>query len=260
AAAAGGGMSPAFYADLLTTREILEPVVTGRYGKQDGDSVDLREFLRARRGTPRRRIEVAIKRLLRRTDVEMHKSGLITVTVSLNDPVVSAGVANALLGEVNAFTVNRLQFQSRQQRLFAEERLDTAQAELREAENAEAFFVERNRSYQQSPTLRVQFARLQRATQTKQEIVGTLSRAYEEARLQEVRDMPTLTIVETAVPPARKSWPRRSVAALIGALVAFTGAVTVLWLRDWFDEARRSGRSDVIELVDAWRSTPSRSG
>jgi uncharacterized protein involved in exopolysaccharide biosynthesis len=260
-AAAGGGMSPAFYADLITTREILEPVVTGRYARQGGDSVDLREFIRARRGSPRRRIEVAIKKLLRRTDVSVHKSGLITVDVSLNDPAVSAGVANALLNEVNAFTVNRLQFQSRQQRLFAEERLDTAQAELRAAENAEAFFVERNRSYQQSPTLRVQFSRLQRLTQTKQEIVATLSRAYEEARLQEVRDMPTLTIVETGVPPARKSWPKRSTAALLGGFAALALAVIVLWLNDWFGEARRAGRADVVELVDAWRRTTSaRSG
>jgi len=253
--AAGGGMSPQFYADLLDTREILEPVVTARYVRQDGDSVDLQSFIGARRGTPRRRIEVAIKKLLRRMTVSVHKSGLVTATLSLRDPAVAAGAANALLAELNRFTVERLQFQSRQQRIFTEHRLTTAQAELREAEDAEARFVERNRSFQQSPTLRAQLARLQRVTQTKQEIVATLSRAYEESRVQEVKDMPTLTTVENAVPPAKKSWPRRSLVAALGVLAALGLAVTGIWVTDWFAEARRAGREDVLELVDAWRRT-----
>lgn len=253
--AAGGGMPPQFYGDLLVTREVLEPVVTGRYARQDGDSVDLQTFIGARRGTPRRRIEVASKKLLRRTAVSVHKSGLVTVTVSLGDPAVAAGVANALLVELNRFTVERLQFQSRQQRIFAEQRLESAQAELRDAEDAEAQFIERNRSFQQSPTLRAQLARLQRVTQTKQEIVATLSRAFEESRVQEVKDMPTLTTVENAVPPAKKSWPRRSFVAALGALAALGLAVTVIWVTDWFAEARRTGREDVVELADAWRRT-----
>jgi uncharacterized protein involved in exopolysaccharide biosynthesis len=73
--------------------------------------------------------------------------------------------------------------------------------------------------------------------------------------------MPTLTIVETGVPPARKSWPKRSTAALLGGFAALALAVIVLWLNDWFGEARRAGRADVVELVDAWRRTTSaRSG
>lgn len=255
-AAAAGGMSPAFYADLLFTREILEPVVTRRYAQRDGaDSVDLRDFLRAPSGSPRRRIEVTITQLLGRQGVSVNKNGLVTVTITLRDPVVAAGVANHLLAQLDEFTVHRLQFQSRQQRIFAQERLDTAQAELRAAEDAEAAFIERNRSYQQSPTLQAQLARLERATQVKQEIVATLSRAYEEARVQEVREMPALTIIEAAVPPTRKSWPRRSKAALIGAAAAFGLVVTLVWVSDWFSEARRTGREDVLALVDAWRRT-----
>jgi uncharacterized protein involved in exopolysaccharide biosynthesis len=251
----GGGMSPAFYADLIATRAILEPVVTARYATAGGDSIDFPAFIRATRGTPRRQVEIGIKKLMARMVTGVHKSGLVSITVSLNDPVVSAGVANRILDELNAFTISRLQFQSRQQRMFAEERLDTALAELRAAEDAEAAFVERNRSYQQSPTLQAQLARLQRVTMTKQEVVSTLSRGYEEARVQEVRDMPALTIVEVAVPPAKKSWPRRSIAGIGGALGAFAILVVLLWVRDWLAEARRERRADVLELVDAWKRT-----
>jgi uncharacterized protein involved in exopolysaccharide biosynthesis len=251
-----GGMTPQFYADVLLTREILEPVLTARYARRDAaDSVILTDFLRARRGTPRQRIETGRKKLARRVRVAVARSGLVTVDVTLKDPVVAAGVANRLLDELNRLTVERLQFQSRQQRIFAEARLQSAQVELREAEDAEAQFIERNRSFQQSATLRAAMARLQRATQIKQEIVSTLARSYEEARVQEVRDMPALTTIEIAVPPARKSWPRRSVAALLGAVVALAVAVTWIWLADWLAEARRAGRDDVLDLADAWRRT-----
>jgi uncharacterized protein involved in exopolysaccharide biosynthesis len=249
------GMSPAFYADLVGTREILEPVVTSRYATRSGDSVDFRTFVKATSGSYRRQVEVATKKLRRRMGIGLNKSGLISVTVTLGDPELSAGVANRILDQLNTFTITRLQFQSRQQRIFAEERLDTALAELRAAEVAEVAFIERNRSYQQSPTLRAQLARLERVTQTKQEVVATLARGYEEARVQEVRDMPALTIVEVAVPPARKSWPRRSIAAIAGSLAVFVVVVLVIWVRDWLDEARRESRADVLELVDAWKRT-----
>lgn len=251
-----GFTTPQFYADLVYTREILEPVMTKRYAlsRATGDSVDLIEFLQVRGDSPRDRIERAMRQLRRAVTVVVTRSGLTTVQVTLADPHIAGAVANALLARLNAFTVEQLQFRSRQQRQFAELRLEAAQAELREAEQAEAEFLQRNQIFEQSPILRARYARLQRAIQIKQQVVLTLARSYEEARVQEARDLPTLTVLEAAVPPARRSWPRRRLFVLGGLLLGIAAGTTSVWLAVWLREAADQRRADVLEFVEAWRA------
>ena len=250
----GGVSSPEFYADLVRTREVLEPVLLARYPVSRGrDSTDLLTFLRLGGGSSPRSKEIGVRKLRRVISLDVARSGMVTVNVTLDDPGVAAAVANTLIDRLNAFTVNRLQFQSRQQRLFAEERLSSAQQELHEAEQVEVAFLERNRLWEQAPMLRAQYAQLQRVTQTKQDIVATLSRAYEEARLQEARDTPNLIVVEAAIAPTRRSWPPRALFGLTGALVGLTIAGAGIWGAHWLSEARRN-RPEVEELLAAWHA------
>ena len=252
----GGVSSPEFYADIVQTREVLEQVLLARYPMTGGtDSTDLLKFLRLDAASSARNKETGVKKLRRAIHVDVARSGMVTVNVTLNDPTVAAAVANTLIDRLNAFTVSRLQFQSRQQRLFAEERLSSAQQELHEAEQDEVVFLERNRLWEQSPMLRAQYARLQRVTQTKQDIVATLSRAYEEARLQEARDTPNITVVEAAIAPTRRSWPPRALFGLAGFFIGLTIASVGLWGSHWLSEARRSPEG--AELLAAWRAAVS---
>jgi uncharacterized protein involved in exopolysaccharide biosynthesis len=251
-----GVTAPQFYTDLVYTREILEPVVAARYplSTTTGDTVELIGFLKVRGGSERDRVERAMRKLRRAVTVDLAKSGLTSVQVALADPRVAAAVANALLARLNTFTVEQLQFQSRQQREFAEHRLEAAQQELRKAEEEEVVFLQRNQIFERSPVLRARYARLQRAIQIKQEIVLTLARSYEQARLEETRDVPTLTVLEAAVPPARKSWPPRGLITLGGLLLGLTAGMASVWLADWLKEATRERRPDVLEFVEAWKA------
>lgn len=65
------------------------------------------------------------------------------------------------------------------------------------------------------------------------------SRQYELARIDESREGVNLQIVDVATPPERKSKPRRSVAALITALVSFAALVAVILGRHALADARR---------------------
>jgi len=251
-----GVTTPQFYTDLVHTREILEPVVTTRYALSTtaGDSVDLIGFLKVRGTSERDRIERAMRKLRKAVTVDLTQSGLTSVQVALADPRIAAAVANALLARLNTFTVEQLQFQSRQKRQFTEHRLEAAQGELRGAEEEEVAFLQRNQSFERAPVLRARYARLQRAIQIKQEIVLTLARSYEEARLEETRDVPTLTVLEAAVPPARKSWPPRGLIAFGGLLLGMAAGIASVWLAHWLREATHERRPDVIEFVEAWHA------
>src|SRR5690606_19548061 len=106
--------------------------------------------------------------------------------------------------DLNDFTLDKRQTQAEQERVFIEGRLEVARAELEAAEKELASFYEANRSYQNSPRLAFEAGRLERRVQIRQEVYRTLAQAYEEARIQEVRNTPVLTIVD---PPEGSALP-----------------------------------------------------
>ena len=70
-------------------------------------------------------------------------------------------------------------------------------------------FLERNRGYEDSPELYMTFSRLSREFDAKKEVYLTLQKQLELARIEEVRMSPILHILDYAVQPIRKSYPRR---------------------------------------------------
>jgi uncharacterized protein involved in exopolysaccharide biosynthesis len=217
----GGGsqVSPDFYVDLLQSRELREDLLQSRF-PVNGDSSHTERLLDQLHITGRTealRLDKGVRYLKRRTSVgSALKSGIIDVRVTLPRPDLAAAVARRMIELLNAFNLNRLQFQSRQQRIFSEHRLQEAEAELRKAEQDQMVFAERNRSITNSPALQVESARLQRVVEAKQIVYTTLSRSYEEARIAEAKDVPTLTVIDQAEPPARRSHPRPWLTVLIG--------------------------------------------
>lgn len=153
------------------------------------------------------------------------RTNIVSVTVTLGDPQLAAAVANAIVTEINRFNIERRRSQSGEQRRFAEERLHTAEAELSAAEQAYKDFLTVNRSLGSSPALRVEHDRLQRDVTMKQEIVSTIRRRFEEARIAEVQDIPVITVIDVALPPVRRAWPRRTLTVLATAFL--TGCVTL---------------------------------
>src|SRR5438876_484305 len=93
--------------------------------------------------------------------------------------------------------------QASQERRFLGERLDTARAELRRAEGALEKFLQRNRSYPNSPTLLFEHDRLQREAGLRQDVYSMLTQAYEQARMQAVRNTPSISLIDHPVPALR---------------------------------------------------------
>jgi uncharacterized protein involved in exopolysaccharide biosynthesis len=97
-------------------------------------------------------------------------------------------------------------------------------------------FVERNRLYAQSPSLQFEYTRLERAYTIQSELYLELRRQLDAARIAEVDDVPTLTTIESAIPPARKSGPHR----LRWVLSGYLGSAILLAF--WLVAFRRADR------------------
>jgi uncharacterized protein involved in exopolysaccharide biosynthesis len=218
------GRSPAFYAMLLTSKTVLSTIVQQRFQPSTGGEIALLDYLKAGGSGPDERTEVAISKLSRKISATVdQKAGLVRLVVTLRDPRMSRDVARALLSEVDSFNLKSRQGQASSERRFTEQRLAQALADSRQAQDALQAFLQRNRDFRTSPQLSFEYDRLADNLSLRQALYTTLAQAYEQARIEEVRDTPVITVVEAPMLPARpdaRPFARFIAMGLLLALIA----------------------------------------
>ena len=152
----------------------------------------------------------AIKNLAKHVEVvEDRLTSLIKITVTLEDPVVSASIANFIGDQVQSYIQKENSAQTNKEKIFISDRLLIVKNELESIELELKNFKERNRGYEDSPELFMIFSRLFREVEAKKQLYITLQQQLELARIEEVKQTPILHILDYAVPPSRKSSPNR---------------------------------------------------
>jgi uncharacterized protein involved in exopolysaccharide biosynthesis len=242
----GTAYSADFMADVLRSRGIREAVLATEFpDPRDGAgrvNRPLLQILQVDGDTPARRLEIGIRTLDKATSISLdRRTGVVSLKVTLGDPDLAARVANQMVEELNRFNVERRRSQSGEERLFTERRLEEARLELADAEEELVRFLQRNRQFSEFSVVAVGARRLERRVQLKQEVLATLSRSYEEARINEVRETPVLTVIDRADPPAWKSFPRRTLSVIAALLVGAVLGMAIAYLA----EARRRVRPEV---------------
>lgn len=95
------------------------------------------------------------------------------------------------------------------------------------------------------PALGLEFATLKREVLVQEKVYELLTAQYEQSRIRETRDQQTITVLDEAVPPIRRSKPRRTIMVLVSTALAFVLAVTTaLVSQDLIDRVGRSDRGD----------------
>jgi len=83
-------------------------------------------------------------------------------------------------------------------------------------------------SIRKLPLLGVAYSDLYRRTTIQETLFGVLTQQYELAKVQEVKETPSVKVLDGAIVPERRSFPPRSVIVLLGTFLAF--AAGVLWV------------------------------
>jgi uncharacterized protein involved in exopolysaccharide biosynthesis len=241
------GDSPAFYASLLTSRDILRAVVLTSYplSADQGDSgrASLVELYGVDGESPAIRRDKAVQRFLDDLDIETEReTELIRLEVTTPWPSVSRGAAQRLLDLVSRFNLTTRQTQAGAERRFVQSRLESARGELRAAEARLQTFLQRNREFRNSPALVFENERLNREVELRQQVVTSLVQSFEQARIDEVRNTPVTTIVEPPDLPPQPD-PRRLVLKTLLGLTA--GLLLGTFLAAVRDFSRRASLSAV---------------
>ncbi len=253
----GGANSPAFYAKVLDSRTLKDQVLLASFPDprttEQTDSATLLEILEVEGDTPFKRLEEGRVKLDDRISVNVdNETNVVAVSAETRYPTLSADVANLFIDLLNRFNLETRQSNAQERRRFIEERVEEAQDELRTAEEDLQRFLEQNRQFRGSPDLTFQYERLERQVTIKQEVLTTLRRQYEEARIQEVNDTPVITVIDRAVPPEEKSSPKRRQNVILAFFAGGVLGVAGSYGREFVERARQRDREEFEEFNSRW--------
>jgi capsule polysaccharide export protein KpsE/RkpR len=115
-------------------------------------------------------------------------------------------------------------------------------------------------SLRQLPQLGVRWANLYRNVRIHETVFDLLSQEYETARIEEVKSIPTVSVIDVPWLPERKSGPHRTLIVLISLLLSVTGtAVFLLMRRSWLEMDHEDMRRVLVAQIgttirNRWRS------
>jgi uncharacterized protein involved in exopolysaccharide biosynthesis len=248
-----------FYAAMLHSLDLERQVVLTRYqfpttdGGTDTLSGNLIDLLKPRGSTSAQQTRRAIKKLEKIVEITTDRdAGLVRLRVTTKWPRLSEAINRRFLDLLNEFNLRQRQSTAGAERQFAEGRVVDARAELGAAETALEQFLESNKRYQDSPPLVAQFNRLQRRVELRQQVFTALSQSYEQARLDEVRNTPVLTVVDA---PELSSEKVGSIFldAIVWAILALIVAVTVAVVRQYLAQQRQEHPAEYDEFRSLMR-------
>jgi uncharacterized protein involved in exopolysaccharide biosynthesis len=120
-------------------------------------------------------------------------------------------------------------------------------------------------SIRKLPLLGVTYADLYRRTKIQETVLETLTKEYEMAKVQEVKEIPTVKVLDVAHIPDKKSFPPRLLVIFLGT--AFSFVVATIWIfgKTMWDEtdasdARKVFAQEVFSTVAAQVPVFSRNG
>lgn len=227
-----GGESPDFYVELVQSDDLLREAVRTEYrfpkrpNSADSLAGTLLELYDIQAGRPEERERRAIDRL--REDISVGtglRTNVVTLVTQARWPGLAVQLNQHLLELINRFNLERRQSRAAAERRFVEGRLDSARLELASAEGGLERFLAANRRLD-SPDLQFQQARLQRQVDLRQQLYTSLATSYEQARIEEVRNTPVITLVDTPW----EAWPVRRHLIRTGVIGAVMGGLLALFV------------------------------
>ena len=176
-------------------------------------------------------VYTAMEKLKKLISIEEDISGLIIVTVLMNEPKLAANVANFIAEYVKKFISFEQKREATKNREFVEKQQFDAKDQL---ENSEEKYVEFKEKYPQtvSPELAMKEIRLQSAIEENRAVYITLRQQFEIAKLEEVKENLLVNILDTAEPAVEKSKPKRVFITLFMMFLGCFSSIAYLLLKE----------------------------
>lgn len=246
-----------FYAELARSNSVLIPVaaklytVTTEKGTKTGP---LAMFRGVKASTPLAAATIVAKDLPDEIAVlTSGRSGVVTLLVSDKDPQIAAQITMNILSELDSYSSASRKDQAVLERKFVERLLAESRQKLSDAEEQLARFRQQNRDYETAPQLKIEDDQLNRDVDLAQQDYAGLEASYQQARIEEIRNLSAIKIVEypdVPVMPQRREAARKT---LIGLIVGLLAGIVLAFLKQRAEEKRRTRDESLIGFTEARR-------
>lgn len=219
-----GTTSAQYFADVLGSPAVTDRVALGAIPHSpNGDLTN--DFGSAGLAAAPKKRDAARKKFAKHFGTSVNaRTSTITFSVDSRTPYAAKAAADTLLSRLNAVVIELRRRRASAERTFIERRLDSAAVRQLALEDTLRSFYATNRMTAGSPNLQFVEARLRRRVDFAVDLANQLRTQLEQAKLQEVRDTPVLSVITSPEEPGRRSAPNRRLivlaALVLGAAVA----------------------------------------
>jgi uncharacterized protein involved in exopolysaccharide biosynthesis len=236
-----GGDISRLYPVILNSDAVLTNVINRKYRTERfKDSVDLIHYFDLSEGSREKDLDKALKTIRGLMSVSYdNKTSVVDVSMEMREPQLSADVLNALLSELDLFLREKKTTSATEQRKWIESRLQQVEDELRGAEERLKDFREKNRRVSDSPQLLLVQERLLREVQIKSTIDVELRKQAELAKIEEIKQVTTINVLDEGRAPVRKDRPKRATNAAIALLLGLIGTSSYFAIKELYGERIR---------------------
>ncbi len=217
----GGGTPTDVYQNLLTSEAVLGPVIYAKYKTEKfPDSVNLIQYFKIK---PDGSLPAALKsrdmflkefkaltKARMTTDVD-RMTKILTVTAKMPEAALSAEVVNNAVESLDNYIRTKRKSYATDQLAYIEKRMAQVNDSLTVAEDKLRDFREQNRVVLQSPELLLEQSRLSRNVEILGSVYLELSKQYELAKIDVIKDTPIVNVEGYAGNPVLKAGPKRLV-------------------------------------------------
>jgi len=259
------GQSPEFYRDLLHSRALLGAVAESDFvvSSEEPSRRSLPEWYGIGGSNPERVRNATIKELNERVSTGVgRETGIVRLGVTGRQAELAAGLSARMLELLNEFNLETRQSEAAAERAFIEARQLVVAEDLTEAEDRLETFMRSNRQFERSPELSFEHDRLLRDVSLKQQVATTLAQAYEQARIDEVRNTPVITVIDPPEVPVLPDRRHLIFKSLVAIMLGITSGMLFAFAREYarrdrvrdrdafdrFDELRRETADDIRRL------------
>jgi tyrosine-protein kinase Etk/Wzc len=95
------------------------------------------------------------------------------------------------------------------------------------------------------PLVSLEYARLLRDVKVQEAIYELLTQQYEQAKIMELKDTPTIQMLDQAKPPDRRSFPRRSVIVVLAFLAAIAVNILAVFTIEYINQEKKNEAGNI---------------
>ena len=164
-------------------------------------------------------MDIAINKLSEQIVVHEEESGLIVISILMEEPKLSSDIVNFISDYIKEYVSQVMLTYSSTHREFIEERLLYSKNELSRSEELLKEFSEKNPFAVDTPELQLQRGRLLRNMEVNQQVYITLRQQYEMARINELKETPVINILDFGEPASDQAKPQKLLVIILTTLL-----------------------------------------